>query len=287
MKYSFLLIPVLALAACGRAPRNAEMAPESTAAQENSSVKTTVSANTPTDSAKIIRTADFSIEVSDVLGTTTQIERQVRLAGGKVTESKVMQRPSAYESYPVSADSIKQVSRYTATASLQVQVPSWQTDSFLNYIGSLPGITHVRNTTETDVTIDYLENQLRAQSRQKLADKNPAPKTTSIGDLADLNDAAITNQVSNMHLKAQTAYTSISFELEGKEHIETQIVPNWETLSRPSFGTRVKMAGIQSIYAFGQVMLGVIYLLPYVLAVLLAVLIFRKRHILGWPKSWK
>jgi|GEM_PF-6525354 len=286
MKYKILLVPAMALAACGQAPHRAETAEQSAPATEASSVKTTSSATTPTDSAKIIRTADFSLQVTDVLQTATLIEKQARLSGGKVVTSKIDQQPSYYESYAVSADSVKQVAKHTAIGNLEVRVPSWQTDSFLNYVGSLPGFTQSRTLAETDVTIDYLENQLRAQQREKLTAAAPTPnKTTSLDDLVEVGDQAISSQVNNMRLRAQTAYTTISFELRGQEQISVQTVPNWDAISRPSFGTRVKMAGIYSFRAFEQVLIGLLYILPYALIALLGVWVFRKRHALGWPRK--
>ena len=169
-KKLLLLLPVLSLMACANGDRGTRYAATanstSVQSEEGSTSPAVPAANTSAiiPGHKIIRTADLQCKVPNVFNATTRLEQLVRSVGGIVQESQLSNRNTEIKTAYYKPDSLKQLQTYTTTSFITLRVPYMYLDSVVNAIPAMANFIDSRTLKQSDVTYQYLANELKNQS---------------------------------------------------------------------------------------------------------------------------
>ena len=187
-------------------------------------------------SRKFIRTAELRFRVKDVVKTTFKIEDIIKLNGGFVSSSNLSSLIDYEENKSLTADSTLIITHFTINNAMTLRVPNTELDTTLKQIAPLVEFLDYRNIKATDVALDILSNrltQIRAKkhdirlsnvidnTKSKVADATSAAE--SILNSQERSDQAL---ISNLTLKDQIKYSTISIQLYQRPSVKYSIVVN-------------------------------------------------------------
>ena len=256
----WVAIPLVTLFACGQSyTREAKTADEVTPLQS--------------EARKRIQTADLRCRVPDVFNATSTLERMVRSVEGVVVESTMQNEVLEQHTLPYSADSVKQVKRYTPVANLTLRVPSQHLDSVVTTLTSLAAFIDFRQLKDQDVSLEYERNAMKNEAMAKQLEERETAHTKMNKELevtqhqqAQTNDA-IDRVINNLGILENTAFSTISVQLFQPEMADVQVVVNPQHLSRAGFGT----ASLSSLRTGVDVIRGLVLFLLQIWPLLLLV----------------
>lgn len=215
---------------------------------------------TPQDSRKIIYNATLWLETKQYDQASADLSEAARQAGGYIQNSEVSG----------SAEKGNRSAYYT------LRVPAEHYSEFLNAAAQAANLTRRSESTQ-DVTADYVDLEARLssleQQRQRLDEL--AAQAESLEDLLAIKDQRtqvqyqIESYTGQMNvLKDQIAYSTVEIYLDEV----TELTPQ-----SPSFASRVAAAFRGSWSGFGNAVqsfvIGLIYLLPFLLCVAVVVVV--------------
>ena len=248
------LLPLACLTACGNAGNH-----EKYLAKQESGTQSVTTDSLENASAlgspdrKIIRTADFTCKVQNVLNTVNELEGIVTAAGGIVQESQVANTAGEVKILQYKPDSLRRAQAYTTTATLTLRVPSARLDSLVRRIPALAVFMDSRTLRQTDVTARSIGNELKTATGTKVYTPQKgvqlARKTEDLVRLQEYEDGKqeklIDRKVENMLLMDDVRYATITVVLSQAEQVFIQTVIDPEYATREPFATRF-MLGINS-----------------------------------------
>lgn len=241
----WVLIPILTLYACS----NTGNSNYETSAQNKSEAyadSTAPASPTLPGARKRIKTADLRCRVSDVVSATAGIEKLVTSMNGIVVESQLRNEQSSSHEFAYSIDSLKRVTRYTPVASLTLKVPAPYMDTVVRSLMASASLISHRVLKDSDVTLDYLRNQLHNKADETTARKLEHTKAEKELDITRYEDAkkdeVIDRTINNMAIDEKVLYSSITVELFQPEVADIQVVLNPDRLSRPPLATAAVVA---------------------------------------------
>ena len=120
------------------------------------------------DSAKLIKSAGMNFKVKDVYKSTIEISSAARSLGGLVLHSTINSVNRKSKDIKLSEDSVLTVSSYYTEASMTVRVPSPDLERFMLQVGSLATFIDQSNMDIDDRSLEFLSQELKYQSRQKI-----------------------------------------------------------------------------------------------------------------------
>ncbi len=217
---------------------------------------------------KLVSTGSITVEVKDPDTAEQNLKELISTYQGSISQMNS-------NGDGINTSSSTYYSRYI---SYTVKVPADDFDAFMNDCRNLGNATYV-NTSVEDITESYLDNQAHLDSlkaeKQKLEEL--LQQAENIDDLL-----AIQTQLSDVeyqiesyqsiqdHYDNQVSYSSVSITL--------QQVSNY-TYNEPNFLQRIQEGFSDSIHAFvtflQNILLFVIFLLPYAAAIIILILIIR------------
>jgi len=246
---------------------------------------------------KLIRSADLRCRVSDVLGTTTAVERMVASCGGQITTSNLENTATSTETLPYKTDSLRQVSAFTTTSHLHLRVPVSKLDTVLAAIAAQSTFMNSRNLKLDDVTLSYLSNELKNAAMQehdpsKMAQQKAikAQEVLAVSQYMDQrNETRIDRHLDLLKVDDQVSYANLDIDLYEPERVQNLIIPNVKYLMNPTLGQQTRLAlgdGWRFLSGFFILILEV---WPFSLIVLtVGVFLVRNRNKKSWslfPKS--
>ena len=255
-KKLLLLLPVLSLMACANGDRGTRYAAtaDSTSVQseEGSTSPAVPAANTSAiiPGHKIIRTADLQCKVPNVFNATTRLEQLVRSVGGIVQESQLSNRNTEIKTAYYKPDSLKQLQTYTTTSFITLRVPYMYLDSVVNAIPAMANFIDSRTLKQSDVTYQYLANELKNQSgdnTQTTAQAlHLAKKSREPIEVQQYNDSRqeekIGRKIENMQLMDSVSYATITVAFSQPGQVYTQIIVNAAYVTATPFMLQCKAA---------------------------------------------
>ncbi|SIN74358.1 DUF4349 domain-containing protein [Chitinophaga niabensis] len=233
----WVAIPMLTLFACEQARYN-EAKDEIAAAADTT--------NLLSPSRKRIKTADIHCRVQDVTAATIKLEKLVTSVDGIVVESVLRNDAQEQHEYSYSADSIKQVQLYTPVSTLTLRVPVAHLDSVFNIITAMAGYIDQRTLRDSDVTLQYLSNELKNDAAVQDERETTHTKKDSELEVRKYNEqkktAFIEREIANMAIVEDVAYSTINVQLFQPQVADVQIVLNPASITRAGFGTETATA---------------------------------------------
>ena len=230
----------------------------------------------PTD-RKIIKTADLRGRVKDVMSTTTALENTARQMGGEVMQSALRNDIEDLRQQRISSDSMKEIQSYTTTANLIFKVPVNQLDSFLQQaVGNMQFVNN-RNLSLDDVSLTYLSNKLKQQANER--DRLKGKNVEEVSYLDDKNENNIDRRIYNMGINERVKFATLSLEIYQPKRADINLVPNVESLIRPSFGEQMRLAMANGWDLVKMLLIGLTNLWAIILLVTIILVLFRNKRL--------
>lgn len=265
----WVAIPLVTLFACG---------------QQYNREAATVQEVTPlqSEARKRIKTADLRCRVTDVFKATAALEKMVYGVEGVVTESTLENEVLAQHTLPYSADSVKQVKRYTPVASLTLRVPSAHLDSVVTTLTSMAAFIEHRRLKDQDVSLEYERN---AMKNEVLAQQQETRETTHTKMNKELEvtqyqhnktNEYVDRAINNLSILENTAFSTITVQLFQPEVADVQVIANPEHLSRAGFGTASVNALRTGVEVFRGLALFILQIWPLWIIAIIGWVLYRK-----------
>lgn len=242
---------------------------------------------------KIIKTADLRCRVSNVFATTTHIERLTNASGGQIADSKPNNITEETHSILYKTDSLLQVASFTTIAHLTLRIPVAALDTVLTDIAAQSDFVNSRSLYLDDVTLRYLSNKLKADA---MAANDAAQRARALarrssdaiysGNYIDERDVTrIDRRIELMQLSDQVAYTTLSVDLYQPQRITRIVVPNVESLMKPTISQQVTLA-LNNGWSLLRIMIIVLLeIWPLLLITIAGIVIYRRRRNREWRKA--
>jgi len=236
--YALLLSAVIF--SCKQAPREEEMSESATiSSEEAKTVSSSAAVVDPKSERKFIRTADLRFKVKNVAQSTYSIENTVAKFGGFVTSTELRSNVVNTSQVKKSSDSIVETTRFIVENNMVIRVPNTLLDTTLKTIARQIDYLDYRIIKADDVSLRLLSNDLsqkrnqQNQARVEDAIKNRGKK---LGETVDAEDRVYDSQtqsdeakISNLSMKDQVNFSTLSLSLYQKEAIKRETIANSES----------------------------------------------------------
>ncbi|SEN57102.1 protein of unknown function [Chitinophaga rupis] len=267
--FSYLMLPILVLAACQSAPHNGE--PSQTVAAYEVQADSTKFANDITalnsPSRKRVRTADVRCRVNNVFHAASILEQVVTGLNGIIVESHLQNEFGVLKEVSYTTDSLKRIQLYTPTANLTLRVPAASLDSVVHALTGMAAFIDYRTLKEQDKTWDYLTNALK-NKKMDASPVKPGKDSTPLDVMAYQDrkkEYAFDRKIMNLAILDDVNYATFTVQLFQPQVADVQVVVNPEQVTRAGFGTELLTALRNGADAFRSVVLFLLQLWPFLI----------------------
>ena len=254
-----LFIFVLFTLACGARHDRQETASDVTietapqmAEQKADFISSSAAVENKKDSTrKFIRTAEMKFKVKNVFQTTNHIENITMKQGGFVTYTNLTSTIQNVIVIAVSADSSLETKHYYVENTMTLRVPNTKLDTTLKIIAAEIDYLDYRIIKAEDVALQILSNDLtqkRSTDNEKRltnAIDNRGKKLDETTNAEELllrkKEESDNAKISNLAIKDQINFSTISLNIYQRETIKRELIPNHKNIEQyePSFGSKV------------------------------------------------
>lgn len=199
---------------------------------------------------KFIRTADLKFKVKNVAKSTYSIENTVAKFGGFVTSTELRSNILSASTTKINNDSLLENTRFYVENNMILRVPNTMLDTTLKTIARQIDYLDFRIIKADDVSLQMLSNQLsqnRNSANQQRVQEAIQNRGKKLGETLDAEDRLHNSQtesdeakLSNLSMKDQVNFSTLSLQLYQREEIKSEKVanPNNEEF-RTSLGVRL------------------------------------------------
>lgn len=273
---------------CKQAP-NEEAMPEAAemSSEESKTVSSSAAVVDPKSDRKFIRTADLRFKVKNVAQSTYSIENTVAKFGGFVTSTELRSNVVNVSQVKKSSDSIVETTRFIVENNMVIRVPNTLLDTTLKTIARQIDYLDYRIIKADDVSLKLLSNDLsqkrnqQNQARVEDAIKNRGKK---LGETVDAEDRVYDSQtqaddakVSNLSLKDQVNFSTLSLSLYQKEALKRETIADSESEEfRTNIGVRL-MDGLKTgWHILEEIIVFIVHLWAFILIGFVGWFIYKK-----------
>lgn len=236
---------------------------------------------------KFIRTADLRFKVKNVAQSTYSIENTVAKFGGFVTSTELKSNVVNTSQAKKSSDSIVETTRFIVENNMVIRVPNTLLDTTLKTIARQIDYLDYRIIKADDVSLKLLSNDLsqkrnqQNQARVEDAIKNRGKK---LGETVDAEDRIYDSQtqsdeakISNLSMKDQVNFSTLSLSLYQKEAIKRETIANSESEEfRTSIGVRLIDGLKTGWHILEEIIVFIVHLWAFILIGFLGWFIYKK-----------
>jgi len=248
---------------------------DSTSAMEDS---------TATVETKLVKSADIRFKVKNVQQTGDTIAMLTGKYGGMVMHHQMAANIENSQDIRISDDSLMRVSAFNTNADMTVRIPSEKLEDFMNHVSHLGIYLTARQMDIADLSLDYLSDKLKIQSRAELVAQQKAGKVV-IKDpqkVLWLKDDLVDGQINNRRIDAAVKYSTISLNFYQSNTIVKEMIANDDPSAyQLPFFKRLLMAFANGWFMFTELILGLANLWVFVLAgvgLFMLYKVYRKRY---------
>lgn len=200
---------------------------------------------------KFIRTADARFKVKDVAQSTYKIENITKNCGGFVTLSELRSTVTENDETQVSQDSLLKTTRYEVNNTIALRVPNIKLDTLLKSLAKEVQFLDYRVIKADDVNLQLLANELsqkrnaNTSKRLETAIDKKGNKLKEINEaeanLASKKENSDSSYLTNLSLKDQVNFSTVTLELYQNEQLKYELVANEKNTNayRPNLGLQV------------------------------------------------
>lgn len=205
-------------------------------------------------------TAQLQLKVKDVLTDAEVLEEKAIEWGGFVQNSALSNVELETKEVQISADSIQREVKMAKSNQLRIKVPTRHLRQYVKFALSNCIMIETITVENQEKTFEKLRNDLIHQNSSKLKVEDK-----------------IENEVAKAILGDDLKFATLNFHLSEEPHLEYYTVPQTTSSIHQeiNLGLAFKNAWKEGVYVLKKILVGVIYLLPLLLGVLLIYLLFR------------
>lgn len=272
------LLPLFFLAACDSAditPVHDAIAASEPAVQE--ATDTNIVDEQPGDlvsgNRKVIRKTDLYCRVQDVSAAVNGMEQLVAAMGGTVEQSRVDNNIIQDKMVAYKSDSLKHVQVFATTATMRLRVPAYLSDTLAQMIQSRSGFLERKSSSQEDVTLKLLSNQLMNKHG-----KGKANGANVHDGLEEKKEAEIRRYIDNLKMIDDVQYATLSVTLTQPDLPVVQIVPDIDGMMKESYATRLRIAMSGGLDLIIGLVLGLLSIWPLLLIALVITYLVRRNR---------
>ncbi|MEZ0007401.1 hypothetical protein ABH942_002782 [Flavobacterium sp. 28YEA47A] len=229
---------------------------ETTASADAAMVSSSAAVVDKNSTRKFIRTADLRFKVKNVAKSTYAIENTVAKFGGFVTSTELRSNIVNTSTAKISNDSLVETTRFVVENNMIIRVPNTLLDTTLKTIARQIDYLDFRVIKADDVSLQLLSNDLsqkRNQDNQKRVEDAITNRGKKLGETLDAEDRLHDSQtqsdeakLSNLSLKDQVNFSTLSLSLYQREEFKKEVIANPDNEEyRTSMGVRI-MDGLKT-----------------------------------------
>jgi hypothetical protein len=180
------------------------------------------------DSVKLARKADIHFKVKEVEQSIRTISGLAQQMGGMIFHQRLESVENERKEIKLSADSLLVITSITPQADIIVRVPAENLEAFLYGAADMGYYTSTSQLDIDDLSLHYLENVLKQQSRTTaltLPVAQPNKFSDNIITVA-VRDEAIEQQIRNGFIDADVQYSSVHLTLFQNVLVRKEVIAN-------------------------------------------------------------
>ncbi|WP_158825167.1 DUF4349 domain-containing protein [Mucilaginibacter lacusdianchii] len=183
---------------------------------------------TDSNQPKLVKTAEMNMKVKDIHKTSERIVALTEGYHGMVMHHHMQSTIERSNDISRSDDSLMRVSSFTTTANLTVKVPSDSLEHFMTRVGKLGLYVNVRKMDVEDMTLAYLSNKLKLESRSEIIAQQKQGKIIikKPADVLALKDDMIDQKVSNLQTDDAVRNSIVDLTLYQSNTIVKEVIAN-------------------------------------------------------------
>jgi len=226
---------------------------------EDAAAETAASNEAPmvsSSAAVVDKNSNLRFKVKNVAKSTYAIENTVAKFGGFVTSTELRSNIVNTSTAKISNDSLVETTRFVVENNMIIRVPNTLLDTTLKTIARQIDYLDFRVIKADDVSLKLLSNDLsqkRNQDNQKRVEDAITNRGKKLGETLDAEDRLHDSQtqsdeakLSNLSLKDQVNFSTLSLSLYQREEFKKEVIANPENEeSRTSIGVRI-MDGLKT-----------------------------------------
>lgn len=181
------------------------------------------------DEVKLVKTAGLHCKVHDVEKSTRAVFAIAQQFGGMVFNLSMEYEETGRNELPLSADSLMIVTVATPQANMTIRMPSQNLEAFMYGVADIGYFTRSSTLNIDDRSLQYLENNLKQQSRTAVITGSSLRRDKSFTHTRPIQvkDDVIDKQLANKSIDAQVNYSTVSLNLYQNQVIRKEVVANY------------------------------------------------------------
>lgn len=180
---------------------------------------------------RLVQRASIMLDVTEVKNSTQKIIQLTRSVGGTVMNHRYMVNTSESVRLRQSTDSVKIVTSCKPAVDLSVRVPTDSLENFLLTIQNDNSGVAEMTYSVTDETLNYKENNLRNDLRQRYLSRRAGAKTLSDSQAVETADQAVAQIIANDRINTDVAYSSVDLKFNQSSILKKEVVANTDLTS--------------------------------------------------------
>lgn len=186
------------------------------------------------DKKKLIKKANISGTVQDAHFAVKYAEHITEKYRGIITQSETNSSTNKEKNIVINADSVLHVYGSSTTGIVTLRIPSSSLLEVLAALDSVYNHIEVRNITTEDVTAQYIENQLRANSAQRRTKRLEGSSAVNSDNnsvdaerfAAEQEEQYITHKMGQFRLEDDIRYSEVRCTFYQPEKVYKERLPN-------------------------------------------------------------
>ena len=181
------------------------------------------------DEVKLVKTAGLHCKVHDVEKSTRAVSAIAQQFGGMVFNLSMEYEETGRNELPLSADSLVIVTVATPQVNMTIRMPSQNLEAFMYGVADIGYFTRSSTLNIDDRSLQYLENNLKQQSRTAVITGSSLRRDKSFTHTRaiQVKDDVIDKQLANKSIDAQVNYSTVSLTLYQNQVIRKEVVANY------------------------------------------------------------
>ena len=181
------------------------------------------------DEVKLVKTAGLHCKVHDVEKSTRAVSAIAQQFDGMVFNLSMEYEETGRNELPLSADSLVIVTVATPQVNMTIRMPSQNLEAFMYGVADIGYFTRSSTLNIDDRSLQYLENNLKQQSRTAVITGSSLRRDKSFTHTRaiQVKDDVIDKQLANKSIDAQVNYSTVSLTLYQNQVIRKEVVANY------------------------------------------------------------
>lgn len=225
--------------------------------------------STAPQQAKLVKTADITFKVKNVPQTCEQVSNLTTQYQGMVMHHQMRAEIQNSRDVALGNDSVRHIAAFNTTADMTIKVPTEKLNDFMNKVGHMSQYVTLSRMDIEDKSLDYLESQLKLNSRNELVrqQKNGRITIKDPSEVLYFKDELVDQQIYKRRIDDAVKYSVVTLNFyQSNTIVQETIVNDDPAVYNISFTSRFGLAVVNGLHIFAEVVLALTNLWVFVLA---------------------